>query len=285
MKQIAFNIHYYFILQIRLFIGGGHVLLQGGDEDKKYKSMTKQGGKSVLTNQPRAETFKRSSTYLFMKPMQPYLGTPGNQWNANILSWFNISVLRSCDPAAFFGNPLPAEPSFRQATDADFLRYRTVEELQEQTKDRDPPANVEVIKLLRFLQRIHVEHYKHISPTQETHVDTIAQLLLTILGYEGNGTHLLSLRENLKLEMGSWTRAETDMALLDTATLLIVYFVQENKKETIDAEAQLIAEAIAAVQQREKVFKDIFRRPSSNITVRVVMTLILPMFSNSPDVL
>lgn len=107
----------------------------------------------------------------------------------------------------------------------------------------------------RFLK--HMEFAMARVKGEESDVDDFAVMLLNITGYK-NGKYFIRTRKDIKLLMCGETRhAKTDVCITNDRGIFLL--LQEDKSHMntqANAEAQLIAEAIAAFQHNNRIRKD-----------------------------
>ena len=158
----------------------------------------------------------------------------GSDWGRNELAAYNIQTERQ-DAATFFEtDPLP-EPH----VPADMLNKLEAED----TTDLDAFRTISAMDLAM-----------NATPLEESAVGDFAVRLFDILGYTSRDV-LLRTRKNIELVIcGVSMHAKTDVCLMINRSEIIL-LVQEDKRhleDRGDAEAQLIAEAIAAFQSNNK---------------------------------
>ncbi|PPQ73951.1 hypothetical protein CVT26_006405 [Gymnopilus dilepis] len=159
----------------------------------------------------------------------------GNDWGRIELAAYRISTKRQ-DAATFFEvDPLP-EPD----VPADMLDKLEAEDT----------TNLDVFRTLSAMDLA-----MNTAPSEESAVNDFAVRLFDILGYTSSRKVLLRTRKDIELVVcGVSTNAKTDVCLLKNRSK-IVLLVQEDKLQMEvrgDAEAQLIAAAIAAFQSNNK---------------------------------
>ena len=158
----------------------------------------------------------------------------GSDWTANDLTAYNITVVQQ-DTLTFFGQaalPLPAQRP-------DLLDRLTADEM----------VDDDSYHLLRYMDLA-----MDPVPGEESAVDDFALQLLRLMGYASRplGRDLRTRKDIPLFICGEWRHAKTDVCVMDTNGYLLL--VQEDKRhlEIVDAEFQLIAEAIAAVQSNNR---------------------------------
>ena len=158
----------------------------------------------------------------------------GSDWGRNELAAYNISKEPQDAPTFFEVDPLP-EPHVPD----DMLNKVEAED----TTNLDAFRTISAMDLAM-----------NATPLEESAVDDFAVRLFDILGYT-NRDVLLRTRKDIELVIcGVLMHAKTDVCLLKNRTEIIL-LVQEDKRQMEDrgdAEAQLIAEAIAAFQSNNK---------------------------------
>ena len=158
----------------------------------------------------------------------------GSDWGRNELAAYNISTEPQDAPTFFEVDPL-LEPH----VPADMLNKVEAED----TTNLDAFRTISAMDLAM-----------NATPLEESAVDDFAVRLFDILGYT-NRDVLLRTRKDIELVIcGVSMHAKTDVCLLKNRTEIIL-LVQEDKQQMEDrgdAEAQLIAEAIAAFQSNNK---------------------------------
>ena len=171
-----------------------------------------------------------------------------------ILDYFRISIESIDDPVVFFGEPLHDVSdviSIKELQDIEFSLHKAPLSTIIEYNQLDSMA-------ARILKRILAICTTHTD--SEGYVDDLSKHLLEAFGYD-NGELLISSQESLQLEMcNGMTSARPDVCVLNSE-LLIKLLVQEDKSfktypkrnAIANAESQVIAEAIAAFQDNEKM--------------------------------
>ncbi|KAF8157174.1 hypothetical protein B0H34DRAFT_712582 [Crassisporium funariophilum] len=158
----------------------------------------------------------------------------GNDWGPIELAAYNIAT-EPQDTATFFGvDPLP-DPQ----VPADML-------------DKLEAGDMTDLDAFRTISAMDLA--MNATPSEESAVDDFVVRLFDILGYTSRKV-LLRTRKDIELVIcGVSMNARTDVCLLKNRSEIILV-VQEDKRQLEDggdAEAQLIAEAIAAFQSNNK---------------------------------
>ena len=155
-----------------------------------------------------------------------------NDWTIGDLEAYNISLSRE-QANVFFGTQHLPQPQI----DSEILN---IQDAADMVKD----ANQELINLLDLAMVP--------ADFEESAVDDFAVCLFWALRYT-SGHRIARTRKDIPLFIcGEWRHAKTDVCLLDRLQNNIMLLVQENKgfgegqQTQSDAEAQLVAEAIAA---------------------------------------
>ncbi|PPQ78413.1 hypothetical protein CVT25_011889 [Psilocybe cyanescens] len=158
----------------------------------------------------------------------------GSDWGPNELAAYNITM-EPQDAATFFEvDPLP-EPH----VPADMLDKLEAEE----TTDLDSFRTLSAMDLAMSA-----------APSEESAVDDFVVRVFDILGYTNRDVVLRTRKDIEFVICGMCMRAKTDVCLLKNRSEIIL-LVQEDKRhleDRGDAEAQLVAEAIAAFQSNNK---------------------------------
>lgn len=158
-----------------------------------------------------------------------------SDWNLNDLDSYNIHIQQQ-DALTFFGvQELPAPQ-----VDPELLNVSNADAMQE---DR----HAELINLLDLAM---------VSSTGESAVDDFAVELFKVLGYVRRN-RVARTRKYLRLLIcGEYTHAKTDVCIVDRSQNDILLLVQEDKRsedrEPVDAQAQLIAQAVAAFAENNE---------------------------------
>ncbi|KAN0139599.1 hypothetical protein V8E53_002628 [Lactarius tabidus] len=161
----------------------------------------------------------------------------GSFWTTHDLRAYNI-VIEYQDAATFFGlgrENLP-QPTINPA----FL---------EATPSENTPDNIEGL--------FHAMHLATSPPREESAVDDFASTLLRSMGYVSRGRVIRERKDLHLLVCGDIKRAQTDVCIMDQNQMLLL--VQEDKRYLDDTnpEPQLIAEAIAAFNENNRIRQDI----------------------------
>lgn len=165
----------------------------------------------------------------------------GSDWTRGDLDTYNIYVQVE-DTATFFGCPDLPQPH----VDPELL---TVESADNMTVDK----NAELINLLDIAM----------IPTgpEESAVNDFAVELSKMLGYVRRNRVARTRKDVPLLICGEQRRAKTDVCIIDRSQNDILLLVQEDKRfgeeKISDAEAQLIAEAIAAFGLNNSLRRDV----------------------------
>jgi hypothetical protein len=165
----------------------------------------------------------------------------GSDWTRGDLDAFNISVCVE-DTATFFGIPELPQP----CVDPEILNIESADNM---IVDK----NAELINLLDIAM----------VPTgpEESAVDDFAVELFKTLGYVRRNRVARTRKDIPLLICGEQRRAKADVCIIDRLENGILLLVQEDKRfgeeKIFDAEAQLIAEAIAAFSLNNSLRKDI----------------------------
>ena len=159
----------------------------------------------------------------------------GSDWTENELRAYNIEVVPE-NVATFFGNPNLPPPTVSPA----ILAHETY-----------PAAGLPTDDRLFFNL---LEDAMTIPSGEESAVDDFAAHLLRLLGYAEPNRYIRT-RADIPLFMCSdYTDTKTDVCVVDRASRKFLLLLQEDKRhlEGKDPEPQLIAEAIAAFQSRNR---------------------------------
>jgi hypothetical protein len=189
----------------------------------------------------------------------------GSEWTRNDLRAYHIEVT-SQDVATFFGNPIIPQPAVHPL-------ILTTEQYTDGRGDR------EVQNFLYYLREVMA-----VPPGEESAVDDFAAHLLRITKYD-TLSHFIRQRKDIPLFMcGVQTHAKTDVCVV-SADQTILLLVQEDKRHlaTVDAEPQLIAEAIAAFQTNNLSLRAIGLPPiQQKIIPGIIMIGSTPTFYKIP---
>jgi hypothetical protein len=161
---------------------------------------------------------------------------PGSEWTRNELRAYNIAVVPE-SLATFFGNPV-LQPSTISPPILAHQEY--------------PAAGLPDDDDRLFFDLMEEAMAPH--PGEESAVDDFAVHLLRLLGYHRPNRYIRTRKDIPLFMCSSDTHAKTDVCVTDR-TSGILLLVQEDKRymeESKDAEPQLIAEAIAAFQFRNR---------------------------------
>ncbi|KAF5342904.1 hypothetical protein D9758_015393 [Tetrapyrgos nigripes] len=159
----------------------------------------------------------------------------GSDWTRNELQAYNIQLQRE-HPLAFFGVQALPEPN----VDAELIQT-----IDAPAMHRD--ENAELITLLDLAMA---------HRSGECAVDDFAVQLFRTMGYVRR-ERVARTRKDLVLQIcGELRQAKTDVCIVDRSNNDIILLVQEDKRvedgENVIAEAQLVAEAIAAFAENNK---------------------------------
>jgi len=155
----------------------------------------------------------------------------GSDWTQAELDAYNITVI-SQDAATFFGVPNLPESHVDQELLAN-----------ERAIDMADDKNAELINLLDLAM---------VPSSEESAVDDFAVELFKTLGYARRHRVARTRKDIPLLICGEWRHAKTDVCIIDREENHIMLLLQEDKRfgqgeiSGSDAEAQLIAESIAA---------------------------------------
>ena len=151
-------------------------------------------------------------------------------WTRAELDAYNISISDE-DAQTFFGLPVLPQPT----VDQELLQIQDANLVADE-------RNAELINLLDLAM---------VPGSEESAVDDFAVVLFRALGYLGR--MVARTRKDIPfLICGKWRHAKTDVCIVDCSQNDIMMLVQEDKRfsvtetATTEAEAQLVAEAIAA---------------------------------------
>jgi hypothetical protein len=161
-----------------------------------------------------------------------------SDWMENDLLAYNINV-RIVPEKEFFGEKVQRLP---EGLGKEFLEY-------EFGKDPLPDDSDKLLEYLDMASRA--------LRGQESMVDDFAFKLLERTGFD-KGSRLLRTRHNIPfIVSGEYRNAQTDVCIVSRRKHLLL-LVQEDKRMTSakDPEPQVIAEAIAAFQENNKIRKD-----------------------------
>jgi len=162
----------------------------------------------------------------------------GSDWSANELIAYNITV-SSLPPTEFFSTPDPSLDGIDPAI------------LNSPSHDENPTFSDVAAKYLGYLNLA-------VRATQESFIDNFAAETLKLLGFNERGT-TVSPRYIIPLTIcGDANRvAQTDVCLLHNRTLVLLVLVEDKTITNMtDAEAQVVAEAIAAFQFNNRKRKE-----------------------------
>jgi hypothetical protein len=188
-----------------------------------------------------------------------------SDWTINDLTAYNITIAQQ-NAATFFGQvALPLPPHH-----PDLLNHLTANEMADD-------------------ESYHVVNYMDLAmnpvPSEESAVDDFTMQLLRVMGYMDRALgRVLRSRKDIPLFIcGEWRHAKTDVCVMDTNGYLLL--VQEDRRhlETVEPEAQLIAQAIAAVQSNNRT-RDLLGMGPLNVKVMagITMTGTSPAFFKIP---
>lgn len=159
----------------------------------------------------------------------------GSEWGRNELMAYNI-VIRNCEEKEFFGENLDRIP---RSVNREFLEF-------EFTSGKDTPDDNDLLGYLDMASRGQKD--------QESMVDDFASELLKVLEFRGNG-RLIRTRHSIPLLIaGGESKAQTDVCIVKKRNQILL-LLQEDKtlESSKDPEPQVIAEAIAAFQENNKI--------------------------------
>ncbi|KAJ3842604.1 hypothetical protein F5878DRAFT_377726 [Lentinula raphanica] len=188
----------------------------------------------------------------------------GSDWTENELAAYNITIEWQ-DAATFF--------------EVDPLPQPTIDQEVLTTLDADNMAQDANYKLLRYMDLA-----MNPVPGEESAVDDFVVHLLTLLGYVPRN-RVLRTRSDIPLFVcGEDRHAKTDVCIVDSQDILLL--VQEDKRhqEPKNAEAQLIAEAIAAFQTHNNKRERVLGQPriASKVIPGITLTGSSPTFYKIP---
>ncbi|KAK0443571.1 hypothetical protein EV421DRAFT_1890776 [Armillaria borealis] len=191
----------------------------------------------------------------------------GSDWTISELDAYHIEIV-PVDPLDFFG--VQALPPVPPQVDPEILDHV---EATDMVQDR----NAELIGLLDLAM---------LPKSGESAVDDFAVELFKVLGYVRRD-RLARTRTDLPLLIcGEYRHAKTDVCLIDRSQNDILLLVQEDKRidgKLPQAEAQLVAEAVAAFSQNNQSRRDIGLPPlDEKIMPGIVMLGTTPTFYKIP---
>ena len=152
---------------------------------------------------------------------------------------YNIVSKLERDEIQFFGEPIDGI---------------SLSELSSEILECEEPSRFMENEIYQFLRRLKMAY--RTRKGDEGAVDDFSAEVLKIMGYEKVG-RTVCINMNIRLLMcGHTTRAQTDVCIIGSEEVLLL--LQEDKSyiSTDDAEAQLIAEAVAAFQYNNRVRRD-----------------------------
>jgi hypothetical protein len=178
---------------------------------------------------------------------------PGSEWSDKELDFFKIKVETEEKFEIFFGEPPPLNFSdeILEFIKMDLARADILE-----TINWESIKSKQVSRLIKNIISVTKTH-----KNMESSVDEFAKILFEIFDYDEKDL-TICMREEIQLEMcGSKTSAKPDICI-ETSKLTIKLLVQEDKSYQVSSsksltntnpEAQVIAEAIGAFQENNKI--------------------------------
>jgi hypothetical protein len=244
------------------------------EQFKMHYSSSSCDPNTTETSQTDVET----DDHPFIK--QPLPKTAGRNWKPETMKWFRARKINLTTPEEFYGQKLPSYVQFVDKKHEAFLTATRTDHVT-------TPSTIELMDQLKLL---HLSIPSGMVPTSSNQVDSVVKLVFDILGYPIASKRFVRSQPIVPLMMGGETRADPDLALVDSDTPMMILSVVENKPWDSDQqsghrqsllgnyEAQLFAEAIAASQQDSisTVKKDKIVSPPVNL----VNLLFLVMCSN-----
>ena len=172
----------------------------------------------------------------------------GSNWSNTELDFFRIKIVPEYDFNSFFLEDPPEVLSGNASVivDLDLSRADILETIDWSSIGSKP--------ITRFTK--HVLAVTKTHKNEESAVDDLAKAIFELLDYDDNDLNIRT-REELKLEMcNKDTFAKPDLCI-ETSTLTIKLLVQEDKSyqvaTRVNPEAQVVAEAIAAFQENNRI--------------------------------
>lgn len=158
-----------------------------------------------------------------------------NDWTVNELDAYNISIV-SEDCATFFGTDILPLPDHHH----DLINKLTADEMEDDDS---------------YLAARYMDLATNRVPDEESAVVDFVMQLLHMMGYATRAAHR-DLRSRKAIDFficGEWKDAKADVCIMDGYKVLLV--VQEDKchMQVVDPNAQLVAAAIAAVQNNNRM--------------------------------
>ncbi|KAI5984678.1 hypothetical protein EDD15DRAFT_1723430 [Pisolithus albus] len=158
-----------------------------------------------------------------------------NDWTVNELDAYNISIVPE-DCATFFGTDVLPLPDHHH----DLVNNPTADEMEDDDS---------------YLAALYMDLAANQVPDQESAVVDFVKQLLHTMGYATRAAHrhLRSRKTILFFICGEYKDAKADVCIMDDYEVLLV--VQEDRRhmEVADPNARLIAAAIAAVQNNNRM--------------------------------
>ncbi|KJA20071.1 hypothetical protein HYPSUDRAFT_68851 [Hypholoma sublateritium FD-334 SS-4] len=180
----------------------------------------------------------------------------GSAWTPNDLRAFNIQVIRE-DTESFFGMANLPKPK-----NISPVIWNNV---------AAPAGKLSKTDKLFFA---YVEDAMRICPGEESLVNDFAGFLLGMLGYDDYQRVLHTRRDMTFYMCGSKVDARADVTIVEREGPLFQYvlFVQEDKRHISgdDPEPQLIAEAIAAFYQNNRIRESVNQPPQESYTILAI---------------
>lgn len=200
---------------------------------------------------------------------------PGSEWTDRELDFFKIKIKQENTFENFFGKkPLLVSdfpPHIQDILSTDLSHVSAMKNVNW--------GSITNRQLSRFIKHIFAVTKTHTN--EESAVDDFARTLLECFDYD-SGDLAIRSREELTLEMcGSRTSAKPDLCV-ETSTLTIKLLVQEDKSYRVSMdktlsnthpEAQVIAEAIAAFQENNKIRKRLHLCPENSQLIPCITML------------
>jgi hypothetical protein len=199
--------------------------------------------------------------------------TPGSEWTEKELDFFKIKIKPEDNFETFFGNSpsLNFSDEVTEFMEMDLARADILE-----TIDWDSIKHKQVSRLIKNIISVTKTH-----KNMESSVDEFAKILFEIFDYDEKDL-TICMREEIQLEMcGSKTSAKPDLCI-ETSSLTIKLLVQEDKSYQVSSskalantnpEAQVIAEAIGAFQENNKIRKK-FGKPDKRSQLIPCITML-----------
>jgi len=174
---------------------------------------------------------------------------PGSDWSLDELDFFKIIVQSETDFASFF-NEDPTDPESLRPAIREMLSVELSGSILE-TMDWSAIVHKHTSRFIKYVLAVTKTHMN-----MESTVDDLAKTLLESFEYD-EGDLAIFTREELQLDMcRSKTSAKPDICIENSMTT-VKLLVQEDKSyktfASADPEAQVIAEAIAAFQENNRV--------------------------------